>query len=432
MSYKILNIIFISFLVADCGGQSNEEEGGHIVKLTYWSAANQTEINLATEIVDNWNRSHPGIQVKLQPIPEGQSSEEVLLAAIAGKTTPDICSNIWPGAMGEYVRSGGLVRLDQFEDFDSLINARVPVDLLETFRSEDGNFYQVPWKTNPIMMMYNVNLFRDAGIEKPPGTYSEFFEASEKITSDVSGDGQIDRWMGYRDIKPIWWQRFFDYYTFYIGASGGKTLFEDGRIIFNNKASENVFQFFQTVYKKGYFPVTQFQGDQFLAGKLGTQFTGPWSIARIERLKPNGFEYDFAPIPLPDDHEGDQFTYGDHKNISMFSTSKHQEEAWEFVKYLVSKESDLLLLKISNQIPIRKELLKDSLFAGYFRENPRMIQFTKLVPFTRGMDGMPDLKEIFDAISQEYEACCIYGVKTPEKAIHDAAKRAESIIEWNK
>ena len=170
----------------------------------------------------------------------------------------------------------------------------------------------------------------------------------------MNGDGQIDRWMGYRDIKPIWWQRFFDYYTFYIGASGGKTLFEDGRIIFNNKASENVFQFFQTVYKKGYFPVTQFQGDQFLAGNLGTQFTGPWSIARIERLKPNGFEYDFAPIPLPDDHEGDQFTLGDHKNISMFSTSKHQEEAWEFLKNPILQEECLIILYQMHIIPAIK------------------------------------------------------------------------------
>jgi multiple sugar transport system substrate-binding protein len=29
---------------------------------------------------------------------------------------------------------------------------------------------------------------------------------------------------------------------------------------------------------------------------------------------------------------------------------------------------------------------------------------------------------VFDLISQEYEACVIYGVKTPEEALNDAEK----------
>ncbi len=32
--------------------------------------------------------------------------------------------------------------------------------------------------------------------------------------------------------------------------------------------------------------------------------TGPWTIAYLERNKPDGFEYDFAPIPVPNDHQG--------------------------------------------------------------------------------------------------------------------------------
>ena len=39
----------------------------------------------------------------------------------------------------------------------------------------------------------------------------------------------------------------------------------------------------------------------------------------------------------------------------------------------------------------------------------------------RGTDASPVLKEIFDLISQQYEACVVYGMKTPEQAINDAA-----------
>ena len=46
-------------------------------------------------------------------------------------------------------------------------------------------------------------------------------------------------------------------------------------------------------------------------------------------------------IPLPDGNSGPTYTYGDFKNISIFNTCKHPDEAWAFTKYLVSPHSDL-------------------------------------------------------------------------------------------
>src|SRR5690606_116563 len=154
------------------------------VTLTYWSAQNPQEQQLAARLVDEWNRLHPDVQVVVQPLPAGQSSEEVLLAAIVAGTTPDICSNIWPGIVSSFVRAGGVLKLIDFADFDSLAGSRIPPDMLERFRAPDGNFYQIPWKTNPILMLYNRDLFRVAGFETPPATYSGFLAAAAKLTRD--------------------------------------------------------------------------------------------------------------------------------------------------------------------------------------------------------------------------------------------------------
>lgn len=430
-------IVFLLLIGLGCvscekkrAAQSAVEQG--VVRLTYWCASNQDEINLATELVKKWNASHPKIQVTLQPIPASQSSEEALLAAIAGKTTPDICSNMWPGAMDDFTSSGGLVRLDQFPDFMGYLTERMPTDLLESFRAPDGHYYQIPWKTNPIMVMYNKRMFKKAGIQRSPRTYSEYLTAAKAITKDLNGDGRADQWMGYRDIRPIWWQRFFDYYTFYIAASGGKTLFDSTGIAFENNASAQVFRFFREIYRRGYFPRTTFQGDNFLSEKFATLFTGPWNITHVEKFKKPGFEYDIFPVPVPDDYRGPVYTYGDHKNISIFSTTKHPSAAWAFAKYLISAQADLRLLEVSSQIPLRKNLTTNPLYQRYFRENPMMTKFAEQAPFTRGVDGSSVLKEIFDAISQEYEACAIYGKRTPEEAIASAAKRTQVIIEWSR
>ncbi len=416
-----------------CSRQGNIPGSGNgsTVELTYWPAPNPEEIRLADTLVRAWNVMHPGIHVRMQPIPVSQSTEEVLLAAIAGKTTPDVCSNIWPGALHDYTQAGGLVALDKFRDFDSVASSRTPRELLQTF-STGGHYYQMPWKTNPVMMFYNVRLFREAGINQPPRTYSEYFEDAAKITRDTNNDGQIDIWMGERDIRPIWWQRLFDFFPFYIAASGGKTLFQNGQVAFVNVYAEEVFQFFQTCYMRHYFPRTFFQGgDPFLLEKKATHFAGPWQVATNQKLAPY-LQFDVAPIPVPDDHQGPVYTSGDFKNIAIFSNTRHPNESWEFVKYLLTAKHDLLLLKITAQIPIRGDLLGNPLFADYFQGNPIMRKFAEQAVYTRGMDTAPDLKEIFDAISQQYEQCAVYGRKSPADAVRDAAKQAELIVTWDK
>jgi multiple sugar transport system substrate-binding protein len=151
----------------------------------------------------------------------------------------------------------------------------------------------------------------------------------------------------------------------------------------------------------------------------------------MEKFAP-GIQYGIAPLPVPDDHVGPIYTYGDFKNISIFSNTKHPKEAWEFVKFLVTADHDRLLLKVASQIPIRGDLLTNPLFADYFRESPNMVKFAEQAPYTRGMDPVPDLKEVFDALAQAYEACAVYGKLTPAEAVQQAARRTRAIMEWNK
>jgi multiple sugar transport system substrate-binding protein len=414
---------------------SRERAGGNLpsapVELTYWAAPNPTEIQFADTVVREWNLQHPEIHVRMQPIPVSQSTEEVLLAAIAAGTTPDVCSNINPGALFEYTQAGGLLALDSLPDFESVALERMPRELLETFKS-DQHYYQMPWKTNPLMMFCNTRLFEEAGIMTLPRTYSEYLADAEKVTRDTNADGQTDVWMGERDIRPVWRERLADFFPFYIAASGGGTLFTNGRIGFRNRYAEEVLGFFRACYEHRFYPRTFFQGgDPFLLEKKATHFSGPWEIATIRKFAPR-LMYDVVPIPVPDGHQGPVYTYGDFKNIAIFSTTRHPKEAWAFVKFLVTTSHDLLLLTVANQIPIRGDLATNTVFDGYFSQYPMMRRFAEQAVYTRGMDAVPDLKEIFDAIAQEYEACAVFGKKTPGEAVRDAARRAELISEWNK
>lgn len=422
-------LLFVLF-AAGCGASDHSGAEGENIRLTYWPAQNEQERRLANELANEWNAQHPGIQITVQPIPAGQSSEEVLLAAIVAGTTPDLCSNIWPGIINDFVRAGGVLPLDRFAGFDSLMQSRVPAAVVEQFRSEDGHFYQLPWKTNPTMMLYNRRMLREVGVEGPPRTYSEYLDIADRVTADLDGDGQIDRWMGYRDIRPIWWQRYFDFYAFYIGASGGRTLFRDGQPALDATAAARVFEFFGELYGHGYFPLTTYQGSAFANSKIATEFTGPYNIAWMEE-NASELDYAYAPLPAPDDHEGPLYTYGDFKNIAIFSNTKHPQEAWEFAQFLVSRRADLSLLETTRQIPVRRDLLTDSTFASFFARNPNVRPFAEQAPYTRGVDAVPSFQEILDALAQQYEAASVYRVRSPSAAVREAEERIRLIHEWS-
>ncbi len=416
------SVLFV--LIGGCGS----DRPGKKRELVYWPAANYQEIKLAERAAGEWNQLYPEMPVLVQPIPESQSTEEVLLAAVVGKTTPDICSNIWPGVVGQFVRANALIALDRFCDFDSVVDARLPAGQLQTYTYLDGHVYQIPWKTNPIMLEYNVNMLNKAGFSSPPSTFSEFVRMGQQLTADLNGDGANDRWMMYVDINVKWWLRYFDFYTFYIAASNGKTLIRDRKVIFDNDAAVEVFRFFQTGFRLGIFPKAGFQRDTFLSGEMATHITGPWNINHLNKFKPKGFEFDYAPIPVPDDHSGEVITYGDPKNMVIFSSTRYPEWCWKFLKFLIKREQDLALLQIASQIPIRKDLLSDERFIEFFDRHPKLKRFAGQAPNTRGVDSDPELREIFDAISQEFEACCVLGRRTPEAAVKNAAERAREIL----
>jgi multiple sugar transport system substrate-binding protein len=416
----ILSILVLSqIFFLSCG-----EESGNRNELLYWSSNNPYEIQFARYVVNQWNKKNPDkTPIRFQPVPEGRSSEEIILAAVVGNTTPGIYSNIWQGDVEAYAEAGVLVPFDTLKGFMDFIYERCDSSVVEEIRSQDGHIYQIPWKINPIMLIYNKNIIADLGLKHPPKTYDEFFNACSLFSKDTNGDGYVDQWFGYSEVLVTWWQRFFDFYPLYLAASGGKSLIKNNKAAFNNKYAVEVFSFLQKLYKNNYFAKERLSArqDPFLASVIATRFTGPYEIAHAEKFKPKGFRYGYSTMPVPDDHKGPVYTYCDPKNIVIFKSCKNPQLAWEFIKFMISKKNDLKLLEITTQLPRRKQLDKDTMFVDYFNTNPKMKVFATQSNYVKGTDSSPVLKEVFDIISQEYEACVIYGTKKPEQAINDAA-----------
>ena len=168
-----------------CGGGSGDD-GSKAAKskgpIKIWYANNPDEIAWAKKMVASWNSAHPKEKVRAQEIPAGKSSEEVIGAAITAGNAPCLVFNTSPAAVSQFQKQGGLVPLDDFPGATQHIEKRSG-DAAQQYKSEDGKYYQLPWKSNPVMISYNKDVFDKAGLDadKPElKTYKDFLSTSEK------------------------------------------------------------------------------------------------------------------------------------------------------------------------------------------------------------------------------------------------------------
>ena len=111
------------------------------------------------------------------------------------------------------------------------------------------------------------------------------------------------------------------------------------------------------------------------------------------------------------------------------STTKHVDASARFVAYLTSPAADRLLIEEASQLPYRRGVAFDPRFAAALKQWPTLPSYAAHVERTRDLDVDPDIVEIFDLISEAYEASGIYGVVPVRQALARAATEARKIID---
>jgi multiple sugar transport system substrate-binding protein len=401
------------------------------ITLTYWPAANPLETRLAMRLAAAWNAEHPDVQVRVQPLPAGRSSEEVLLAAIVAEATPDISSNVSTALLARLVRAGSVVRLDDRRATSARLRERTNAAMLAPLRMPNGGIYAFPWKTNPEMLMYNVDRLAAAGVD-PPRTHSELLDAFRRLAQDTDGDGRLDRWALWANLKTTWYERFYDFYPLYLASSGGRMLIADGKVIFDNPAGVAAMEVLRRGFAEGGLPRSNFSmgRDPFMDGTVAMKIIGPWFIREMDELKVPGLRYDVVPVPAADGVDPDErFAFADLRSIAIFSTTKHPDAAARFVAYLTSPAADQLLIEEASQLPYRRALATDPRFTAALARWPTLATFATYVDRARDLDIDPDVVEIFDLLSEAYEAAAVYGTRPVREALTSAATEAQKILD---
>jgi multiple sugar transport system substrate-binding protein len=424
MRSKILSVsaaVLALGMTAACGGggSGSSDAQSSTGPIKVWLSNNPEEIAWGKAMVAQWNSAHPKEKVTAQEIPAGKTSEEVIGAAITAGNAPCLVFNTSPAAVPQFEKQGGLVALDSFKGAKSYIESRSGGSA-DQYRSPDGKFYQMPWKQNPVMIFYNKDLFKKAGIdpENPPlKTYDQFLATSKKIVDSKVAQAAI--WPA---PSSEFFQSWFDFYPLYAAESGGKQTIEDGKATFDDQAGKDVWDFWAKMYQNGYAQKEKYNGDSFADGKAAMAVVGPWAIA----VYGDSVKWGVVPVPTKNGMDPAQVhTFTDAKNIGLYSACKNQQTAWNVLKFATSKDQDGKLLEKTGQMPIRTDL--PGTYAAYFAAHPEYKLFADQAARTVEVPNVPNSVEIWQQIRDNYSASVIFGKKAVDQALSQAASKADDL-----
>lgn len=400
-----------------CGSSGSTGSDAAAAKgpIKIWYSNNATEIAWGEQVVKSWNDAHPDEQVTAEEIPAGKSSEEVIGAAITAGTEPCLIYNTSPAAVAGFQKQGGLIDLSGFADGASYIEERSG-ETAKQFASADGHYFQMPWKSNPVMIFYNKAAMTAAGVdpENPPlATYDDFLATSKKIVDSGAAPYAI-----YPSPASQFYQSWFDFYPLFAAETGGKQLVADNTSQFDSPEGLAVNDFWKQIYSEKLAGNEAYTGDSFADGKAAMSIVGPWAISVYE----GKVDWGVVPVPTSAGTPADQVqTFSDAKNVGMYAACENQATAWEFLKYSTSQEQDGQLLTLTGQMPLRTDL--PTTYADYFTANPDYTLFAEQAARTVDVPNVPNSVEIWQTFRDAYSSSVIFQTTDVPSAMSGAASK---------
>lgn len=336
------------------------------VTITFWHGYNEVEAETFNEkVIPAFEEAHPNIKVEALNVPYDQFRRK-LLTSMAGGTAPDLirADIIW---VPEFAYMGALAPLDEvMPDFEDYKEAVFPGPL--STNELNGHYYGLPLDTNTRVLVYNKEMFAEAGIDAPPATMDEFLDACEKIKAlgedkYCFADGGTYAWV----VNPWIWS-FGGAVT--DEAKTTATGYLDG------SETKAAYEFLKELVDEGYMHPGILGGGVDTWGGFGNNeiamiLEGPW----FPPFYGGEAEYDFAPMPAG---PGGSISVVGGEDIVMFQQSEHKEAAAEFIRFMLSEETQLTLAEVG-QMPVLADLMateamQNHEFFGIFLEQLQTAQ----------------------------------------------------------
>ena len=329
--------------------------------LTLWTRAPMER--QAKLLVEAYNDSHEN-QVELTIVPNDDYVAKVGAAAGSGGL-PDLFA-------ADIVYVPNWVQQGLFADITEQIDGLDYKDTINQGHLSAGTYegaeHVLPFVLDLSMLMWNKELFAEAGLdpEKAPASLAEFADAA-KAVQDLGKDGVSGTSTGLNCGGCLVFTWFPS-----IWASGDEVMNEDGtEALLASDTAKEVYSTWQDL--ESYGAVAPGSADEtgatwvagFQEGKVGVM---PYPATLLPALD---FDAGVAGIPGVD---GGESTFVGGDGIGISKDSKLSPQAWNFLSWMMSEETQVQVLAKAGNAVSRSDLADNE----YAAQDPRLVTINEV------------------------------------------------------
>lgn len=326
------------------------------VQLRFVSLAWQEQaIEAVKEVVAEWNEANPDVQVEYQQVDWG-SINDYLVTSFETEAVPDVF-HYESTQILDFGRRGYLTNLAPLLSED--LKEDVVEGAWETVTGENGEIWGVPFLWESRIVLYNKDLFEEAGVEpatiEDPWTWEELRAAAQELTRDRDGDGQIDQWGAAYGLRSP--TNFI--LNMSIGFGGEYFYREDGEWVVRVGDAEKEFLnvLMDMIYEDESTSTDgiSLSGPELFPGFFEGKYAmlpgmGVWARQQIVESGPEGFNWGVLPPLMAETQRQGSAT----QTLSIPEASPNKEAAMQFIEFFLNSENMATLAQGDWLFPTRE------------------------------------------------------------------------------
>ncbi|MBP2073280.1 maltose ABC transporter substrate-binding protein [Thermoanaerobacterium butyriciformans] len=364
------------------------------VELTVWSHLTDPEIAKVQEIANKW-ADETGNKVKV--LADQSDFQAFSTAAQSGKG-PDIMFGLPHDNLGTFQKAGLLAEVP-----DGVINKSDYVPMSIDAVSYDGKMYAIPLSMETYGLFYNTSK-----VQTPPATLDDLIKLGQQVGFQY-------------DINNFYYSfAFMAAYGGYVFKNNGGAL-DPNDIGLNNDGAKKGLSLIRDFVKTYKFMTADIKGDiakgNFQNGKIGLYISGPWDV---DGFKKANVPFKVAPLPTVDGKPMPSFAGVQAAFVS--ANSKHQQEAWDLLKYL-AQNTALPLFETGNRIPVLNSVLN----SDEVKNNDILNAFAEQAKNAIPMPNIPAMTAVWTPAGNALQLVTS-GKATPDKAADDMVNQIKQGI----
>ena len=310
---RLLFVLFLAVLLAACVPASSTPTGPAtpgaqfpttppqtpaitVTRLTLWHAYGGALGQSFDALVQQFNQTHPTIQVESSYGGTLFTMREKLVTALAAKSGPDMAQidQFWSSELAD---AGALVSLDDFIAGDASLAGADIWDKAWQTASYQGKRWSMPFALSNIALYYNKALFQKAGLDpdQPPVTWEMLAAIARQLTLDADQNGTPEQWGITMPLKANEGNVY--YWLAFLWQNNGALFSDDFKAVrFDEAAGVEALQFWVDLAKKDRSLPLAPPENGFEGGKVGMAIA---STARLSALRKALGPDNLGMAPLP-------------------------------------------------------------------------------------------------------------------------------------